>query len=246
MIGSLSLPLLAILLAPSYAFLTVAACAAGAIVLFETLRPAYPMTGTPPAQLGVRERVRLVASDRRLATLALASMPYSALQVALNTCFVSFGAFELGLTHVEAGAALAAAQAGGLAGRIGWGLVAMRLSARRVLVLTGLGMATAALAFGISGALLGKPAQFALAGLFGLTASGWNGVFIAEIARLAPSDRVAETTGAVLTASFAGLLLGPLLIAGLDRLAGLGGAFIVLGVLSAAAALALSRDYERK
>jgi len=79
-----------------------------------------------------------------------------------------------------------------------------------------------------------------------LTASGWNGVFIAEIARLAPGDRVAETTGAVLTASFAGLLLGPLLIAGLDRLAGLGGAFIVLGVLSAAAALALSRDYERK
>jgi len=244
-IGSLSLPVLAILLAPSYAFLAVAACAAGAIALFETLRPAYPAAGAPPPQLGVRERVRLVASDRRLATLALASMPYSALQVALNTCFVSFGTFELGLSHVEAGAALAAAQAGGLVGRVGWGLVAVRLSARRVLVLTGIGMATAALVFGISGALLGKPAQFALAGLFGLTASGWNGVFIAEIARLAPVDRVAETTGAVLTASFAGLLLAPLLIAGLDRLAGLGGAFIALGLLSAGAALALSRDYER-
>ena len=243
--GSLSLPALAILLAPSYAFLTVAVCAVCAIALFELLRPGYPAAGSPPPQLGMRDRFRLVASDRRLTTLALASMPFSALQIALNTCFVSFATFELGLAHVEAGAALACAQGGGLVGRVGWGLVAVRLSARRVLVLTGFGMAMTAVVFGSYGAVLGTPAQFALAGLFGLTASGWNGVFIAEIARLARVDRVAETTGAVLTASFTGLLLAPLLIAGLDRLAGLGGAFIVPGLLSAGAALALSRDYER-
>ncbi len=121
------------------------------------LRPGYPAAGPPPPQLGMRDRFRLVASDRRLATLALASMPFSALQIALNTCFVSFGTFELGLTHVEAGAALACAQAGGLVGRIGWGLVAVRLSARRVLVLTGVGMAMAAVVFGSWGAMLGDP-----------------------------------------------------------------------------------------
>ena len=48
---------------------------------------------------------------------------------------------------------------------------------------------------------------------FGLTASGWNGVFLAEVARLAPQERVAEATGAVLTASYGGLLLGPVLVA---------------------------------
>ena len=246
-VGSLSLPALAILLAPSYAFLAVAVCATAAIALFEMLRPGYPAAGPPPPQLGMRDRFRLVASDRRLATLALASMPFSALQIALNTCFVSFGTFELGLTHVEAGAALACAQAGGLVGPIGWGLVAVRLSARRVLVLTGVGMAMAAVVFGSWGAMLGTPAQFGLAGLFGLTASGWNGVFIAEIARLARVDRVAETTGAVLTASFTGLPRAP----DPDRGPGTGwldwaGAFIALGVLSAVARLWLYRgDHER-
>jgi hypothetical protein len=38
--------------------------------------------------------------------------------------------------------------------------------------------------------------------------SGWNGVFLAEVARLAPC-RIPEVTGAVLMVSYAGLVLGP-------------------------------------
>ena len=44
---------------------------------------------------------------------------------------------------------------------------------------------------------------------FGLTASGWNGLFLAEVARLAPEGRVSEATGGVLITSFAGLVVGP-------------------------------------
>ncbi|WP_430329035.1 hypothetical protein, partial [Salmonella enterica] len=77
------------------------------------------------------------------------------------------------------------------------------------------------------------------AALFGLTASGWNGVFVAEIAHLAPQDRIGETTGAVLTASYAGLLAAPILVSILDGAASLGAAFVTLAGLAFCGTLAL-------
>ena len=241
--GSLALPTIAVLFSPAWSYAAVAVFALLAIVMFEALGPAYASATAPLPQLGVHARLQLVRSDRRISALAFVSMPYSAMQVALNTCFVSFGAFELGLSHVEAGVALALAQAGGLFGRLGWGYLASRFcSARVILIATGIGMASCASLFGLYGAGLGKPMQFVLSALFGLTASGWNGVFVSEVARLAPPDRIAETTGAVLTASFGGLLLAPLLITAVASLADLGGAFIVLAVLVMIGVTALFRD----
>ncbi len=209
-------------------------------LLFERLRPAYAGKAAPPPELDLRARLALVTTDRRIAMLALASMPFSAMQVSLNTIFVTLGTRELGLSHIEAGMALACAQAGGLVGRLGWGYVAMRLNASRaVLVIIGLGMAFCAALLGLDGASLGRTGQFAVAALFGLTASGWNGVFVAEIARLAPQDRIGDTTGAVLTASYAGLLAAPALVSILDGAASLGAAFFALACLALCGTLAL-------
>jgi len=93
--------------------------------------------------------------------------------------------------------------------------------------------------------MLGKSGQFALAAAFGLTASGWNGVFLAEVARLAPQDRIGETTGAVLTASYAGLLATPVLISAIETLAGLAGAFVGLAILVFGGTAALIRGGAR-
>ena len=83
------------------------------------------------------------------------------MQLALNTYFVTLGVRELGLSHLEAGAALACAQAGGLAGRLGWGFLAMRIdAARSVLVCLGLGMTICASMFGLYGDVLGKAGQY--------------------------------------------------------------------------------------
>lgn len=238
--GSLVLPAVAVSLGPAWCYAAVGACALIAILLYEWLRPAYAGKATPPPELDLRGRLALVTSDRRIATLALASMPFSAMQVSLNTVFVTLGTRELGLNHIEAGMALACAQAGGLIGRLGWGFVAMRLNASRaVLVVIGLGMAFCAALLGLDGASLGRTGQFAIAALFGLTASGWNGVFVAEIARLAPQDRVGETTGAVLTASYAGLLAAPAVVSILDGAASLGAAFFALAGLALCGTLAL-------
>lgn len=238
--GSLALPAIAIVFGPAWCYAAVAASALLTILLFEWLRPVYAGKIVPPPQLDLGARLALVTTDRRIAMLALASMPFSAMQVSLNTVFVTLGTRELGLSHVEAGMALACAQGGGLVGRLGWGLVAMRLNASRmVLVVIGLGMTFCAALLGLDGASLGRSWQFAVATLFGLTASGWNGVFVAEIARLAPQDRIGETTGAVLTASYAGLLAAPALVSILDGAASLGAAFFALACLTLCATLAL-------
>lgn len=238
--GSLALPAIAISLGPTSCYAAVGVCALLAIALFEWLRPAYAGKVIPPPKLDLRARLALVTADRRIAMLALASMPFSAMQVSLNTVFVTLGTSELGLSHIEAGMALACAQVGGLVGRLGWGYVAMRLNASRmVLVVIGLAMAFCAALLGLDGASLGRTGQFAVAALFGLTASGWNGVFIAEIARLAPQDRIGETTGAVLTASYAGLLAAPGLVTIMDSAASLGAAFFALACLALCGTLAL-------
>ena len=240
--GSLALPAIAVWLAPQWSYATVGACAVGGIIVFEWLRPRYEGLTQAPPQLGMRARLALVSADRRLAALAAASMPFSGMQLALNTYFVTLGVRELGLSHLEAGAALACAQAGGLLGRLGWGFLAMRInSARLVLISLGLGMTLCAAVFGLWGGMLGKSAQYGLAAVFGLTASGWNGVFLAEVARLAPQDRIGETTGAVLTASYAGLLATPVLISIIETFVGLSGAFAGLAIFAFGGTAALVR-----
>ena len=240
--GSLALPAIAVWLAPQWSYATVGACAVGGIIVFEWLRPRYEGLTQAPPQLGMRARLALVSADRRLAALAAASMPFSGMQLALNTYFVTLGVRELGLSHLEAGAALACAQAGGLLGRLGWGFLAMRInSARLVLISLGLGMTLCAAVFGLWGGMLGKSAQYGLAAVFGLTASGWNGVFLAEVARLAPQDRIGETTGAILTASYAGLLATPVLIFIIETFVGLAGAFAGLAIFAFGGTAALVR-----
>ena len=45
--------------------------------------------------------------------------------------------------------------------------------------------------------------------VFGATAVGWNGVFMAEIARCSPRGQVSVATGGAMVWNFAGILVGP-------------------------------------
>lgn len=241
MVGSLTLPVLAAIADPRLGYLAIAGLAVAAIVGFELLRPAYdPLTRGIAAPMRVVEALALLRKDRRLARYAAASAPYSALQMALNTFFVLFAVEELALSHVTAGVALATAQGGGLLGRLGWGLLGARFVApRRLVAALGLAMGAAALAVAGLGPLLPLWGLLILAFLFGLTASGWNGIFLAEVARLAPPGRMGEATGAVLMASYAGLLVGPALIVVASAVGGLAAAYALIGGLCALAGLAL-------
>jgi hypothetical protein len=67
----------------------------------------------------------------------------------------------------------------------------------------------------------------AVCALYGATAVGWNGVFLAEVARLAPEGRVAYLTGGTQFFTFAGVLIGPPLIGAIAAAAGSYGAGFV-------------------
>jgi hypothetical protein len=84
---------------------------------------------------------------------------------------------------------------------------------------------------GVAGTQPRRPtwARAALAFAFGRTASGWNGVFLAGVAR-SSQGRGAANTGALLVLSCGGLVAGPLLYAGLAGAIAAGAGCAVIAV----------------
>jgi MFS family permease len=154
--------------------------------------------------------VMLVLRDRRLLELSLVSLIYGGMQITLIAYLVVFLVDTFALSLVLAGMVMAASQLTSVAARIAWGAFADRIATRRAtLGLLGLGMGLSAAA-----ALFATPdwplwALFAFAMAFGATAVGWNGVFLAEIARLAPRERISDATGGSAFFTFLGVVLTP-------------------------------------
>ena len=239
-IGSLCLPVLAAY-DPVYGYAAIMLLALVAIVAFETLRPTYdPLVRGAASTIRLREALKVLVAQPEMRKLAIASVPFSALQIALNTFLVTYAVGRLGLSLIAAGVLLATAQAGGLAGRLLFGLVATRfLPAWSTVIALGFAMSLCAAVMALAQPAWSWQLLLAVAFAFGVTASGWNGVFLAEVARLAPEGRVGEATGAVLMFGFAGLVLGPLVMAGVAAVANLGVAYGLLGLSTLIGTLAL-------
>lgn len=152
----------------------------------------------------------LVMGNRPLLLLALTSFLYGGVQITLVAYLVTFLTESFALSLVLAGMVMAASQLASVAGRVLWGIFADRFVTRRAtLGMLGVGM-------GITGlfALAAGPdwplwATFAFAMALGATAVGWNGVFLAELARMAPKDRVSDVTGGASFFTFLGVVVTP-------------------------------------
>ena len=57
--------------------------------------------------------------------------------------------------------------------------------------------------------LMPLAAVFAVSFVFGATAIGWNGVYLSEVARIAPPGRAGAATGASLAMTYAGVVAAP-------------------------------------
>lgn len=166
--------------------------------------------GAPLAMGSLRKALDLVMAVPDLRRLALASFWFSGLQLCLNGFLVSHAVTTLGYALPLAGMLLGVAQAGGLVGRIGWGVVAQRwFSTRSVLAGLALTMSTASATLALVSPDWPEAAVIALCAVFGLSASGWNGIYVAEVARLAPPGRAGEATGGMLAVAYSGLVLCP-------------------------------------
>jgi len=158
--------------------------------------------------------VRLVAATPALRALAALSFVYAQVQLAFITYFVSYLNLELGLTLVAAGLIYAVAHAASVVGRIAWGIVADRvLSPRAVLSALGLVSGLCGLLTAVAAPTWSTMALISVSALYGASAVGWNGVYLAEVARSAPEGQVGAATGGTQFFTFSGALSGPPLFA---------------------------------
>jgi sugar phosphate permease len=113
---------------------------------------------------------------------------------------------------VEAGFMLSVAYAGGVLGRIGWGLVSDRVfggSRRRVLLLVSALSSATILTTAVVPQGLPTPILLLLSFAIGATAMGWNGVYFAFIVELAGAASAATAVGFSMTFQQIGNLLSP-------------------------------------
>jgi MFS family permease len=196
------------------AALAAAALGVLAAVAVEPLRKSLDSDADPKArgERGVLAAIQLVLALPPLRRLALASLAFSAMQLCFGAFVVTFLTERVGLALAVAGAVMAAAQAAAIGGRILWGWVADRFLATRVLLgLLGLVMAASAAALGLmqpGWPIAGIAAVTIVLGASGL---GWNGIYLAEVARLAPAGSAGLVTGGALSVTFLGIVIGPAL-----------------------------------
>jgi MFS family permease len=188
------------------------ACALFAM-LIAPVRGRYDAARNPGAPLSLRSAfapVLLVLRSRPIAELALTSVVYGGVQITLVAYLVTFLTESFALSLVLAGMVMAASQLASVAARIAWGVFADRFATRRAtLGLLGVGMGLTALAGLVAGPQWPLWGLFAFAMVLGATAVGWNGVFLAEVARLAPRDRVSDVTGGSSFFTFLGVVFTP-------------------------------------
>ena len=186
-----------------------AALAAGLVAVRER----YDATRDSKAQVSLRTAfapLGLIVRDRQLLELSLVSFVYGGMQITLVAYLVTFLVDTFALSLVLAGMVMATSQIASVAARIVWGVFADRVATRRAtLGLLGLGMGVTAgcAALAAPGWPLWLLFVFAIA--FGATAVGWNGVFLAEIARLAPPGRISDATGGSAFFTFLGVVATP-------------------------------------
>jgi hypothetical protein len=110
--------------------------------------------------------------------------------------------------------------------------------------LSTIGFTAAALALVLAGAQASwsAAAMAVLCAALGGTAIGWNGVQLAEVARLAPPGMAGPVTGAVGFITFSGVVVGPPLFGAIASISGsYRASFVVMALVNAGSAAWLWR-----
>jgi MFS family permease len=154
------------------------------------------------------------------------------MQLVLSSFLVVYLTSVASLDLVVAGALLSASQLAGVGGRLGWGFVADRVSSPRLLLLgIAVLMALAAGLMSLFTPVWPVGAIAAVVVLLGATASGWNGVFLAEIIRDVKPAEVGLATAGSMMFAYTGTVFGPSLFGGMASAVGFPKAYLVMGAV---------------
>ena len=244
-LAGILVPALVLALGWKGAALAAAALSVVVAVAVEPVRKSLDSDADPTArgERGVLAAIRLVLASPPLRRLALASLAFSAMQLCFSAFVVTFLTERVGLALVTAGAVMAAAQVAAIGGRILWGWVADRfLPTRQLLCLLGLVMAASAAALSLVTASWPVGAIAAVTVVLGASGLGWNGIYLAEVATLAPPGSAGLVTGGALSLTFLGIVIGPALFSLVVEASGsYRPAFLAVACFAAIAALAVWR-----
>jgi len=164
----------------------------------------------PKRPASLLEPLRLVLAHPRLREMAFASCTYSGMQACLSTFLVVYLTQRIGFSVPVAGAVLATAMTAGIFGRISWGVVADNwVKPRALLGILGVTMSAGAALTATFTGTWPLAAIFVVSFVFGATVIGWNGVYLSEVARIAPPGRAGAATGASLAMTYAGVVVAP-------------------------------------
>jgi MFS family permease len=156
-----------------------------------------------------------------LRLLSLSGGFFVIVQFGITTFTVILFNEQLGWGLIEAGIVLTASQVGGVSGRVFWGWLADHIgNAFSALLFLGVVMVFSSL---LCAALTADTSMVAACALFfvmGSTASGWNGAFLAEVARLVPRETISTATGGSLVYVNSGKAIGPIAFANVALLTG--------------------------
>lgn len=209
-------PAIAVHFAWRYTLILVALLALVLVVAMQINRARWDddRDGRLPPLANALDGIGTVWRDAALRNLSLAGAMLVIVQISLTTFTVALFVEDLGYSLVAAGFVLTTSQIGGVAGRIFWGWAADRLRncMLALSILCALMGASALACITLSGSTsLGL--VYLVFFVLGSTASGWNGAYLAEIARVSPHGSIAAATGGSLFVVNVGKLAGPLLFA---------------------------------
>lgn len=176
---------------------------------------------------------RVIASRRSLSWLSGTGFSFACVQGCIFSFYVTYLNTDLDMSLTAAGTAFAVLQAVGMVARVVMGFVADRLgSGVHALILLGLGSCIASMLAASLSLAMPWGVVLAVSGVIGFVGVSWNGVFLAEVARLAPEGRVSEVTSGTILLTFLGYVVAPAgFTAAIPVLGGYAPCFLAIAVL---------------
>jgi MFS family permease len=201
-----------------------------AILVIQPLRPAFDAERNRAQGLGfgaifspraIKATIAVLQQSPLLPRVTLLSVSFAIAQGCLFSFTVTWLVEKRGFDLVLAGSVFAGMQLAGVVARILLGWVADRTgNALANLVVQGLIAGASILALALLPAEAGFWPLALLCVLTGFFGASWNGISLAEVARLAPPGKVADATAGSTIFIFLGYVAGPSIFATLVSLTG--------------------------
>jgi predicted MFS family arabinose efflux permease len=225
--------------------LAIVACVSLAtIIALQPVRERWDDDRDPAASRHTRvlQGVRMIWNRPTLRWMVLSAFALAFVQLCLGTFAVNMLVKESGYTLVSAGFMLSVTQLSGVLARLAWGWLADRTGDSLTLLRN---LAVVAMLCCPTVALITPAWPTALVMLvfavFGASAIGWNGVYLAEVAHRSPPGEASLITGGASAWNFAGILVGPAVFATVYGFIGsYAVTYVLLGLLGISATTTLT------